>query len=267
MLFLYDLPNWLLGVSIVAPILLLTYLGYFAFQRRWRPVLSEQELEVAMAVLGVVATVNSLLLAFIAVSVWESFGAAEAAVVEEANTVSALARDLAVYDSEQSKDVRRLLRDYADRVVKVEWLDMQHGRANVEVWNSFDRMYLAIGAIEPDTPRREAVLSEIWDRTNELLEQRRSRLLTSESKVPRTLWTVALVGAVLTIVTTFVLPPTRFHLWMIGLVTVSIGLVFFLVVAMDRPFAGNESISPEPFQIAIANMQRWDTEILPDRRR
>jgi len=65
----------------------------------------------------------------------------------------------------------------------------------------------------------------------------------------------------LAIRTTFVLPPTRFHLWMIGVLALSIGLVFYLIIAMDRPFAGQESISPKPFEIAIGNMQRWDTDI------
>jgi hypothetical protein len=37
--------------------------------------------------------------------------------------------------------------------------------------------------------------------------------------------------------TTYVLPPTRFHAAMIGALALSIGLVFYFVVAMDRPFA------------------------------
>ena len=32
---------------------------------------------------------------------------------------------------------------------------------------------------------------------------------------------------------------------------------------MDRPFAGKESISPAPFEIAIGNMQEWDSVIAP----
>jgi len=182
-------------------------------------------------------------------------------VVQEANTVSELARDLAVFDSAQSREVRRQLRDYTRMVVTVEWRDMQHGQANVEVWNTFDRMFLAVGAIEPDTPRRVALLSEIWARTNELVKERRSRLHTSESAVPGTLWAVVLIGTVLTIATTFVLSPTRFHLVMVGMTALSIGLVLFLIVAMDRPFTGEQSISAEPFELAIGNMERWDSVI------
>jgi hypothetical protein len=261
MLFLYDLPHWVMGLCVVATIVALAYAGYFAFHRLWRPEFTDDNKMVALAVLAIVATVNSLLLAFSAVSVWESFGAAEAAVVQEANVVGALARDLAVFDSAQSRDARRILREYVDMVVNVEWRDMQRGRANTDVWATFDRMFLTIGSMEPDTPRRVALLPEIWTRTNELLRQRRTRLYSSESEVPGTLWAVVLIGTVLTVVTTFALQPTRFHLWMIGLVALSIGLVFYLIIAMERPFAGKESIKPQPFETAIANMQRWDSEI------
>lgn len=61
----------------------------------------------------------------------------------------------------------------------------------------------------------------------------------------------------------FVLSPTRFNLWMIGLLATSIALVLHLIVAMDRPFAGEQSIGAEPFQLAIDNMQRWDKEVTP----
>ena len=45
---------------------------------------------------------------------------------------------------------------------------------------------------------------------------------------------------------------------MIGALALSIGLVFYLIAAMDRPFAGKESISPAPFLSALTNMERWD---------
>ena len=261
MLFLYDLPDWLMAVAVIGTIVGLTYAAYFAFHRGWRQAFSDEQRNVAMTVLTVIATINSLLLAFLAVSVWESFGAAETAVVEEANTIGELARDLAIFDSAQSRDARHQLREYAGLVTTVEWRDMQRGQANRQVWNAFDRMFVAIGAIEPDTPRRSALLPEILARANELLKQRRTRLHTSESAVPITLWAVVMIGTGLTVATMFVLPATRFYLWMIGLLTTSIALVFYLIVAMDRPFAGEQSISPEPFQLAIENMQRWDSEM------
>jgi hypothetical protein len=262
MLPLYNLPDWMMALTIVATIVALCFASYFTFHRMFRPAFSDEERSLSMTVLGVVATVNSLLLAFVAVSVWESFGEAETAVVDEANTVSELARDLAIYDSDSARDARRLLRQYAEQVVNVEWQDMQRGQANRDVWITFDQLFVAVGVIEPDTPRHAALLPEILARINELLKLRRTRLHTSESAVPLTLWSVVLLGTALTIAGTFVLSPTRFNLWMIGLLATSIALVLHLIVAMDRPFAGEQSIGAEPFQLAIDNMHRWDREVL-----
>jgi hypothetical protein len=258
MLFLYNLPNWLLGIVIVGGLVVASYVIYSLVHRLWRPTLTEEDIQVAIAVLGAVATINSLLLAFSAVSVWESFSSAEEAVVAEANTVGALSRDLATYNSVESREARRLLREYVSMVINVEWPEMQRGRASTEVWIAFDRTFAAVAALEPDTPRERALFSEILARTNELLTQRRRRLFTSESEIPGTLWSVTVIGTVLTILTAFALPPTRLHLLMIGVLVVSVGLVFFLLVAMDRPFAGDESISPGPFISAVENMSRWD---------
>src|SRR4030095_4884240 len=83
MMFLYDLPDWLMALAIVAAILGFALGGFYAFHRFWRPSFTDEQRSVAMTVLTVVATINALLLAFVAVSVWEAFGEAEAAVVNE----------------------------------------------------------------------------------------------------------------------------------------------------------------------------------------
>jgi hypothetical protein len=202
--------------------------------------------------------VNSLLLAFSAVSVWDSFQDADAAVTEEANTIEALARDLAVFDSPRAREARSQLRQYTQLVVSDEWPSMQRGEASPEAWDLFDDLFRSIGDLEEGSTRQETWMYEVFWRTNELLKQRRTRLYTAQSEVPGTLWAVVLIGTVLCMLTTYVLPPSRFNLAMIASLALSIGLVFYFIVAMDRPFAGKESISPAPFMEAIDNMQRWD---------
>ncbi len=104
-------------------------------------------------------------------------------------------------------------------------------------------------------------MPEIWANANDVLEGRRTRLHTAEAAVPLRLWAVVLIGSALTLGTTVVLSPTRFNLWIIGLLAMSMALVFYLIAAMDRPFAGSQSIGPAPFNLAIENMDRWDTKI------
>ena len=263
MIFVYDLPNWVLGLSIVSVVLALSFAGYFVFHRWCHSACTEENKSVAMGILGVVATINSLLLAFSAVSVWESFGNADQAVMAESNMVGALARDLAVYDLPESRVVRGMLRQYVDMVVRVEWPEMREGRASVDTWDHFDRMFAATGRIRADSPTHAVLLPEIWARINDLLQARRTRLYTSQASVPGTLWAVVLVGTASCMLTMYVLPKSGFNLAMIGRMALSIGLVFFFIIAMDRPFAGKESISAHAFETTIENMDRWDATIAP----
>jgi hypothetical protein len=258
--FLYDLPLWFLAVLISGLAIVVTLAAYAGFRRIVRREFDSDDRGVAMTLLGVVATITSLLLAFSAVSVWESFQAADEAVVHEADTIAELGRDLAVFDSAESRHAREVLRQYIRLVADKEWEDMRTGHANAEAWASADEIFRAVGMIEPDTGKRQALLPEIWARTNELVGHRRDRLYTSESEVPATLWIVVLAGCVLTMVNMFVLPPSSFNIGMIVALAFSLGLVFFFVIAMDRPFAGRESISAEPFHSALENMRQWDEE-------
>jgi hypothetical protein len=258
MTFLYDLPNWAMGATVTSLVTALALGSYLLFRRLHGGAFSEEEQSVAMSMLGVVATINSLLLAFSAVSVWESFSTAEETVLHEADTIGQLARDLAVFGSEGSRRSRMLLREYVETVVREEWETMRDGHASDAAWAKNDEFFYSIGALDAETPRHAALLPEIWGRVNEMVGHRRDRLNISQAEVPATLWAVVLAGTVLTMLTTFVLPPTRFNVAMITALSVTIGLVFFFILAMDRPFAGEESISPEPFESALANMTRWD---------
>src|SRR5205085_11714941 len=113
---------------------------YFLFHRLLRVQFSDAHKGLAISILGIVATINSLLLAFSAVSVWQSFLDADAAVTSEANKIEALARDLAVFDSPKAREARLALRNYTQIVIDDEWPSMHHGQSSLKAWNSFDDM-------------------------------------------------------------------------------------------------------------------------------
>lgn len=257
---LYDLPNWLFGLLISGGWILIGLGGYVAFQRLCRVSFAEAERNLAIALLGVIATINSLLLAFSAISVWESFGSAEKAVRNEAVVMTALARDLSVYDTVQSRQARDLLRTYAGVVVDQEWAAMRKGEFPEQARDLLDDMFRAVGRIDPVGPREAALMPEIWARTNELIKARRERTQASEAQVPATLWSVVVLATMLTLLTTYVLPRSAFNLTAVALLSGVFGLVFFFIAAMDRPFAGSESIGPEPIQRTMQTMARWSAQ-------
>lgn len=257
---LYSLHNLLLGVLICGSWGLTGVAGYLVFHRLCRAVFTESERGLALALLGVVATLNSLLLAFAAVSVWDSYKEAEQAVRGEAVTLGALERDLAIFNTAESLNARGLLRAYGESLLEKEWPTMQRAQPSDATWTAFDRMFRAVGSLDPAAPREAALMREIWTRADELVKYRRERLYATEVHVPFLLWSVIAIGTLLTITTTYVFPRTVFSTTAVGLLSVSLGLVFFFIVAMDRPFAGTESIGPAPIVSALSKMDRWNEE-------
>lgn len=256
----YELPNALLGLLVCAAWVVIGVGGYRLFHRFWRVAFADGEKNVAIALLAVVATVNSLLLAFSAISVWESYGAADKAVRGEAVTIGALARNLAVFDTREAGSARDLLGTYARSVLDDEWQAMRQGRKSEAAWTAFEQLFGAIGHLVPANAHESTLMPEIWLLTNELLRYRRERLYASEAEVPQTLWIVVVAGTLLTIVTTYVFPRTGFNTLAVGLLSLSFGLVFFFLVAMDRPFCGSEGIAPAPIESAVRKMQRWSDQ-------
>lgn len=257
-LWLYDLPNWQFGLLVIATWVFVGLACHELLHRLVPRTADEAAQGLAMTLLGVVATVNSLLLAFSAISVWDSFNSADKAVSSEASAVSQLARDLAVYDTAESRAARSVLIAYVHAVVDTEWPAMRQQQDSAVTWRAFDRIFHAVGQLEPASPRQQALMTEIWARTNELMRFRRDRLQASLAHVPHTLWAIVLIGTLLSLAPACVVPRTPFNRTAIAMLSLSMGLVFFFVAAMDRPFAGAESIGPAPFETSLASVTRWD---------
>ena len=96
-LWIYELPNWQLGVIAAVGLMALALGGHAVFQHFCRTIFPESDRNQAIALMTVIATMNSLLLAFSAVSVWDAFGTADRAVSGEATTIGELSRDLRAF--------------------------------------------------------------------------------------------------------------------------------------------------------------------------
>jgi hypothetical protein len=72
------------------------------------------------------------------------------------------------------------------------------------------------------------------------------------------LWALVLLGAVISIAVSwaFHVKNRRMHLWMTTLVSSLLGLMVFLLAAMDHPFMGKLSVSAEPFRIVYDTLMK-----------
>ena len=85
------------------------------------------------------------------------------------------------------------------------------------------------------------------------LMDRETRLTIDSRGINGIMWTVLIVGAVVTVAFTYLFgfDKTLMQELMIGGLSFLIGLVLFLIMALDYPFRGSIAVEPEAFRALL----------------
>lgn len=188
MLFLYSLPSTGMAAIVVSGIVALVLVGY-AIARRFALIeLDAEQRAMAVSMVSIITTINSLLVAFAAINVWDTYNSADRTVAAEAATAGELARDLAAFDSSAADATAMALRTYLVMVVRDEWPQMQrHGKPDPRTERRFDAMFDLANRIRPLDDRQKVLLAEVLTRANEMVKYRQQRILTLHAAMPNTL--------------------------------------------------------------------------------
>jgi hypothetical protein len=95
-----------------------------------------------------------------------------------------------------------------------------------------------------------------------LYDARRTRILAAGSGIPDIVWWIVALGTTLTIGFTFLFGAEdfRMHLVATGMVAFSMSLVIVLIIALDRPFRGDLSVSTEAYDNARGSIAAVDSQ-------
>ena len=77
------------------------------------------------------------------------------------------------------------------------------------------------------------------------------RLGSVERKLPGILWLVIVAGAFISLISSFYFPvlDPGVHRLQVGLLAGFIGLVIFMMLALDRPYRGDLGLKPRPYEL------------------
>jgi hypothetical protein len=200
-------------------------------------------------ILAVIGVIYAVPLAFIAISVWERFQGAETRTYSTAGSLATVYRDAGSFP-EQRPRLRALLRAYVRSVIYVEWPRMARGAPSPfsdALLEEADRMVRALPA---NTPRLADIQTQMLAAMDTALMDREERLTIDSAGINGIMWLVLIVGAVITVAFTyfFGFDRTVMQQLMIGALSFLIGLVLFLIVALDYPFRGSIAVEPEAFR-------------------
>ena len=219
----------------------------------------ERHNEVAGFIYSVIGVVYAVLLAFIAIVVWQQHTEARARVQQEANELGDLYRDAQPFPEEVRARLQDEIRTYVRIVVEKEWPAMARGETSLEAWEAYNRLWLAYQQFQPRNEYERVWYAESLARLNQLGDYRRLRLLDNRSALPGVVWVVLLGGGMITIGFSFFFGTENIWaqaLMVAGLAT-AVALVLFLILAFDEPFSGIAAVKPTAFHQLEAIFDHW----------
>lgn len=207
--------------------------------------------DLAGFILAVVGVIYAVLLAFVAVGVWERFDQAEIGVSNEAAAIQIVYRDAASFP--QHVALRGALRGYVEQVIEREWPAMEHGGMSRAAERSGYRTDGLIRGLTVKTASQSNIQARMLDAFDRALMDRDVRLSIRATGIHPLMWFVLVVGGVITVGFTYLFgfEEIRLEIAMTGTLSLLIGLVLFLTLALDFPFRGGITVTPDAFVRAL----------------
>jgi hypothetical protein len=111
----------------------------------------------------------------------------------------------------------------------------------------------------PDKTNDEILHSQTLQHFSQFVEARQRRLSGARLEIPGVLWYVVAVGALGNVILIWMLNMRFFtHIILGGIVAFFLGVVIFLIIAMDRPMRGEVSVRPAAYQLVYDVLMQWD---------
>jgi hypothetical protein len=174
----------------------------------------------------------------------------------EASSLAVLYRNVSEYPEPTRSTLRDEVRAYTHHVIHEAWPLQRRGIVPSEGVKIVDRLESTITRFEPSTEAQKALAQETLASFGRMMDARRLRLDSVGHSLPSAMWLVIVVGAVLSLVSAFYFPvrDARVHRAQVGLLAAFIGLVIFIILALDHPYRGDLGLKATPYEIVYEQL-------------
>lgn len=261
--FIFDLPLVVSGAALVGSLCLFAVAGLMVVRRRVLPRLriDVKDSEFTSAMLQCVMVFYGLAVALIAVNVFQTYSDVSKVISGEASALNALYRDVTSYPEPIRLALQKELRDYTDQVIHVAWPSQRRGKIPTAGFAHMTHFQAVLNTFEPATEGQKILHAETFRAYNLLIEARRMRLDAATTSLPGVMWGVIIAGAFISLSATFFfkVEDVRLHGILVTLLAIFMGLVVFLILALDRPFRGDLGLPPDPYQLIYDQLMKGDS--------
>jgi hypothetical protein len=257
---LFDLHLVIVGAAILILLCAFALGGLTIFSRYVLPRLrlGPEEAVFTSAMMQAIMVFYGLAVALIAVSVWQTYTDAAITTSKEATAIGVLYRQMGGYPEPIRSELRQELREYLEYVIKEAWPQQRRGqvpRGGVKEVNDVEAKLVTF---EPATEGQKLLHGETLRAYSQMIEARRLRLDAVLTRLPGALWFVIVIGALVSLSSTFFFQVEDVLLQKIQVVLLAIfiGMIIFIIFALDRPFRGDLGLQPDPYQLIYDQLMK-----------
>jgi len=259
--FLFDFPLVIVGPAIVASLCFFGLIGLAVVRRRVLPRLriNATDAEFSGAMLQGVMVFYGLAVALIAVNVWQSASDVSKIITQEATALNVLYRHVTSYPEPTRSELQSVLREYVNDLIHVAWPLQRQGKIASGGFHQIGRFQTVLGTFEPATEGQKLLLGESLRAYSQLIQARRLRLdAVVGTGLPAILWLTIIVGALISLASAFFfkIEDARLQGIQVVLLAAFIGLIIFMIFALDRPFRGDFGVRPDPYQLIYDQLMK-----------
>ena len=246
-------PISLLLLAVVALTLGLVLLAVWLIRRTVPATREGFHAEISAPMLGVVAALFGLLLAFVIIIAYENFLEASADVSREADSLASIVRDSAAFPEAEGDRVRSAVGTYVRAVVDDEWAQMHDGNDSLQAATALDGVFTALQTVEPRSPGATGFFDDSVRQLNDALDARRDRLEASDGGLPFEMAALILFSSLVIVAYAILVGSPDFWFHALGPAALAVVVAFSLVVLLDLsyPFSGDFAVDPEPFETGV----------------
>lgn len=194
-------------------------------------------------------TLFGILLVFVIVSEYQSYGGTQKTVRDEATNLAELVRNTQSFPAGPRTRIRETVAAYGNEVVHHEWALMRDGKESAAASDDLDQIQRALAAYNPTKEAEKQFLGAAVGNFDGLVNARRDRIQAAKSQIPIALLALLFAGAAIFILTMFGFTTGKDGL-LVALIVLLAGLTgagLFAAVTLDYPFTGALTISTHAF--------------------
>ena len=265
MISLLESSSWVVSALIIVTVSILICSGFLWAIRR---ACTRKELKKNHDVVGftfsIIGVLYSVILGFTVISVQTRYDAVLQAIHTEAILLADLYQDAAFFSKKDTDTIRSALRQYTHHVVKEEWGLPVENPVNIKSRFLIKNIWKSYYTIDLQSARDNIWYTESISKLNSFLNARLARQFNSREHLGEMMWSLLIIGAIITICFMFFfgLENFRSHMLMTALLAGYVSFMLFLVYSLDNVFSGPQRIKPVALEQVYTLFDQLDQDSL-----